>query len=102
MPTVWLAALTSLTVYWTYITLIYTVPYLQAIFGLSTAQAAVFGLVNTAAMGAIAGLVAGYIADFVFKSSIKMMLFALGLATTCLAITIAIPKSADMLGMAMN
>jgi MFS family permease len=97
MPTVWLAALTSLTVYWTYITLIYTVPYLQAVFGLSTTQAAFFGIVNTAAMGIFAGLVAGFVADFIFKSSIKMMLFALGLTATCLAITIAIPKSADML-----
>lgn len=97
MPTVWLAALTSLTVYWTYITLIYTVPYLQAVFGLTTTQAAFFGIVNTAAMGILAGFVAGFIADFIFKSSIKMMLFALALTASCLTITIAVPKSADML-----
>ncbi|AGH82405.1 MFS transporter [Psychromonas sp. CNPT3] len=97
MPTLWLAALTSLTVYWTYITLIYTVPYLQAVFGLTTTQAAFFGIVNTAAMGILAGLVSGFIADFIFKSSIKMMLVALALTATCLAITIMLPKSADML-----
>ncbi|MGR6859155.1 MFS transporter [Aliivibrio salmonicida] len=93
MPTVWLAAITSLTVYWIYITLIYTVPYLQAVFGLSTAQAAIFGIINTGAMGVIAGLVAGSIADFVFKSSIKMMFFALALTAICLGVTIALPKT---------
>ncbi|WP_019612765.1 MFS transporter [Psychromonas ossibalaenae] len=97
MPTVWLAAITSLTVYWTYITLIYTVPYLQAVFGLTTAQAAVFGIINTGAMGIVAGLIAGFISDYIFKSSIKMMFFALGLTVLCLGITIILPKSADML-----
>lgn len=101
MPTVWLAAITSLTVYWTYITLIYTVPYLQAVFGLTTAQAAIFGIINTGAMGVVAGLVAGSISDFIFKSSTKMMLFALGLTVVCLGVTIALPKSADMLIMNM-
>lgn len=101
MPTVWLAAITSLTVYWIYITLIYTVPYLQAVFGLSTAQAAIFGIINTGAMGVIAGLVAGTIADFVFKSSIKMMFFALGLTAICLGVTIALPKTEGMLMMNM-
>ncbi|MDX2319991.1 MAG: MFS transporter [Moritella sp.] len=101
MPTVWLAALTSLTVYWTYITLIYTVPYLQAVFGLTTAEAAIFGIINTGAMGVVAGLVAGSIADFIFKSSIKMMLCALGLTVICLGITILLPKSAEMLVMNM-
>ncbi|MCW8327610.1 MFS transporter [Photobacterium sp. SDRW27] len=101
MPTVWLAALTSLTVYWTYITLIYTVPYLQAVFGLTTSQAALFGIINTGAMGVVAGLVAGSLSDFVFKSSIKMMLFALGLTGLCLLGTILLPKTPDMLVMNM-
>lgn len=101
MPKVWLAAATSLTVYWIYITLIYTVPYLQAVFGLSTAQAAIFGIINTGAMGVIAGLVAGSIADFVFKSSIKMMFFSLLLTAICLAVTILLPKTEGMLMMNM-
>ena len=92
-----LAAITSLTVYWIYITLIYTVPYLQAVFGLSTTQAALFGIINTGAMGVFAGLIAGSLADFVFKSSIKMMMFALALTALCLGITIVLPKAEDML-----
>ncbi|MGF1683888.1 MFS transporter [Photobacterium minamisatsumaniensis] len=101
MPTVWLAALTSMTVYWTYITLIYTVPYLQAVFGLTTSQAAMFGIINTGAMGVVAGLVAGSISDFVFKSSTKMMMFALGLTALCLLGTILMPKTEGMLMMNM-
>ena len=97
MPTVWLAAITSLTVYWIYITLIYTVPYLQSVFGLSTAQAAIFGIINTGAMGVLAGLIAGSIADFIFKSSIKMMFFSLLLTALCLGITIILPKGQGML-----
>ncbi|KHT62554.1 transporter [Photobacterium gaetbulicola] len=99
MPTVWLAALTSMTVYWTYITLIYTVPYLQAVFGLTTSQAAMFGIINTGAMGVIAGLVAGTLSDFLFKSSTKMMMFALGLTALCLLATILMPKGEGMLMM---
>ncbi|HDO1331817.1 TPA: MFS transporter [Aeromonas veronii] len=97
MPTVWLAALSSMTVYWVYIILIYTVPYLQAVFDLSTAQVALFGIINTAAMGVIAGIIAGTISDFVFKSSIKMMLFSLGLSSMCMAIVIFLPKTSDFL-----
>lgn len=97
MPTVWLAAITSLTVYWIYITLIYTVPYLQAVFDLSTTQAAMFGIINTGAMGVFAGLIAGSMADFIFKSSIKMMLFAMTLTAICLGVVIAIPKTEGML-----
>ncbi|OED43578.1 transporter [Endozoicomonas sp. (ex Bugula neritina AB1)] len=97
MPTVWLAALTSLTIYWVYITLIYTVPYLQAVFGLSTSQAAMFGIINTGAMGVVAGLVAGSLSDFLFKSSVRMMLFALALTSACLAIAIILPKDPSML-----
>lgn len=99
MPTVWLAALTSLTVYWAYIILIYTVPYLQAVFGLTTAQAAMFGIINTGAMGVVAGLIAGSLSDFLFKSSTKMMMFALGLTALCLLGTILMPKSEGMLTM---
>lgn len=97
MPTVWLAALTSLTVYWIYIILIYTVPYLQAVFGLTTAQAAIFGIINTGAMGVLAGVISGSIADFVFKSSIKMMLASLLLTALCLGTIILLPKDESML-----
>ena len=97
IPSVWYAAITALTVYWGYIQLVYTVPYLQAVFGLTTAQAAMFGIINTSAMSIFAGIISGSISDFVFKSSSKMMMVALGLTALSLAITVFLPKSQGML-----
>lgn len=97
MPTVWFAALTSLTVYWGYIMLVYTVPYLQAVFGLSTAQAAVFGVLNASAMSILAGVISGLLADFIFKSSSKMMMIALGLTAACLTGVLLLPSGQNML-----
>ncbi|MDU7037359.1 MAG: MFS transporter, partial [Staphylococcus simulans] len=86
-PKVWLAAITAMSVYWGYIILIYTVPYLQSVYHLTTAQTAFFGVINTALMGFIAGVIAGMISDFVFKSSAKMIGVAL-LASTVILIII--------------
>lgn len=97
MPTVWLAALTALTVYWCYINLIFTVPYLQAVFKISTAQAAVFGVINTGLMGIISGIISGTLSDYVFKSSSKMMLVSLILTAITLITVILLPKSQNML-----
>lgn len=97
MPTVWMAALTALSVYWCYINLIYTVPYLQAVFNISQAQASIFGIINTGAMGVAAGLISGTISDYVFKSSSKMMFVALGLTAITLIATLIMPKSPGML-----
>lgn len=97
MPTVWLAALTALTVYWCYINLIFTVPYLQAVFKISTAQAAVFGVINTGFMGIISGVISGSLSDYVFKSSSKMMLVSLILTAITLILVVILPKTAVML-----
>ncbi|WP_412520399.1 MFS transporter [Staphylococcus simulans] len=76
-PKIWLAAITAMSVYWGYIILIYTVPYLQSVYHLSTAQTAFFGVINTAMMGVFAGIIAGVVSDFIFKSSAKMIGVAL-------------------------
>ncbi|MGL4392692.1 MAG: MFS transporter [Fusobacteriaceae bacterium] len=97
IPEVWLTSLASLTVYWSYINLIYTVPYLQAVFNITTTQTALFGIINTGAMGIVAGIVAGSLSDFVFKSSSKMMCVALGLCAIILFATLLLPKTQIML-----
>jgi predicted MFS family arabinose efflux permease len=76
-PKIWLAAVSALSIYWCYIILIYTVPYLQNMYGLSTSQTAIFGILNTGLMGVIMGVTAGIVSDFIFKSSSKMIAFAL-------------------------
>lgn len=97
MPSIWMAAFTALSVYWCYINLIYTVPYLQAVFNISQAQASIFGIINTGAMGVAAGLISGSLSDYVFKSSSKMMFVALGLTAITLTATLIIPKTPNML-----
>lgn len=97
MPTVWMASITALSVYWCYINLIYTVPYLQAVFNISQAQASIFGIINTGAMGVVAGLISGTISDYVFKSSSKMMFVSLALTSIALVLTLIMPKSENML-----
>lgn len=97
LPIVWMASLASLTVYWCYIILIFTVPYLQAVFHISTGQAAIFGIINTGAMGVVAGLISGLIADFIFKSSIKMMFTSLMLTGVSLIGVVSLPKTMSML-----
>lgn len=99
-PKVWLAAITAMSVYWGYIILIYTVPYLQSVYHLTTAQTAFFGVINTALMGVIAGVIAGVISDFVFKSSAKMIGVAL-LASAVILIVIVYFKIGTQLSIVL-
>ena len=77
-PRVWLAGLAGLCVYWCYVNLIYSsAPYLSLVFKASDAVAGAFGIFNTGLLGIISGLVAGVLADYLFKSSTRMMGIAL-------------------------
>lgn len=77
-PRVWLAGLAGLCVYWCYVNLIYSsAPYLSLVFKASDAAAGAFGIFNTGLVGIFAGLVAGLLADYLFKSSTRMMAVAL-------------------------
>ncbi|EGQ4058585.1 MFS transporter [Staphylococcus pseudintermedius] len=83
-PKVWLASISAMSIYWGYIILIYSVPYLQKTFDLSTTQTALFGIFNTGLMGVLMGVSAGIISDYVFKSSSKMIFAALLLSSIIL------------------
>lgn len=83
-PKVWLASISAMSIYWGYIILIYSVPYLQKTFDLSTTQTALFGIFNTGLMGVLMGVSAGIISDYVFKSSSKMIFVALLLSSLIL------------------
>ncbi|OFI48507.1 transporter [Floricoccus tropicus] len=96
-PKVWLASLSALTVYWCYIILIYTVPYLQAVYKINSSQAALFGIFNTGVMGIICGVLAGYIASKVLKSSSLLMGLALLVTAASLGLTLIVPKTKEAL-----
>lgn len=97
MPRVWLAGITALTIYWSYINLIYTVPYLQAVFHISQTEASIFGIINTGAMGVVAGAISGVISDYVFKSTSRMMFVSLGLTFLALIAVLVVPKSHEFM-----
>ncbi|MCD2255608.1 MFS transporter [Agrilactobacillus fermenti] len=97
MPKVWLASITALTIYWSYINLIYTVPYLQAVYHISQTQASIFGIINTGAMGVVAGIISGSLSDYVFKSSSRMMFVALILTFIALIAVLLLPKNQQTL-----
>lgn len=97
LPKVWLASISALTIYWNYVNLIYTVPYLQAVFHISQTQASIFGIFNTDAMGVIGGLVSGTLADYLFHSSSKMIFSALIMTFLSLLAVLMIPKSKNYL-----
>ncbi|WP_105992952.1 MFS transporter [Staphylococcus simulans] len=87
-PKVWLAAIAAMSIYWGYIILVYSVPYLQNQYHLSTAQTAVFGVLNTGFVGVLAGVITGVISDYVFKSTTKMIFVALFLSSIVLLIVV--------------
>ncbi|EHJ07101.1 MFS transporter [Staphylococcus simiae] len=85
-PRIWLASIGGLAAYWSYIILIYTVPYLQSVYQLTPNQTAIFGIINTGAMGIVMGLSAGLISDYIFKSATRMMFTALTLCIISLSL----------------
>lgn len=97
MPKVWLASITALTIYWSYIILIYSVPYLQAIYHITSTETSLFGILNTGAVGVLAGVISGSLSDFVFKSSSKMMFTALLITFLSLLLIRIIPNQQSML-----
>lgn len=88
-PSIWLAGVISMTIYWNYIVLIYTVPYLHSVFHTSDTLTSTFGAINTDGIGIISGVCAGLLADFVFRSPTKIISFSLCGAGICLLILIS-------------
>lgn len=97
MPKIWMAGLAGLCLYWCYMNLIYSsAPYLSLVFNASEALSGAFGIVNTGFMGIIGGALAGYLADYVFKSSTKMLGFALGITAIGSLLVFLLPDKSAM------
>lgn len=96
MPKLWLAAITACTIYWSYINVVYTVPYLQAVFHISQTYASLFGVLNTGAMGVVACLISGLLADYVFHSTSKMIFTSLLLTLLAIIGVLLLPKTKSM------
>ena len=101
-PRVWFAGIAGMCVYWAYVNLIYSsAPYLTRVYQASTAQASTFGIFSTGFVGIIAGLVAGVLADYIFKSSTTMMAVALTVIAIGVGVVYMLPVSDSMMWPAM-
>lgn len=98
LPRIWLAGIAAMAVYWCDINLMYiSAPYLEQVFGASTAVAATFGIFNVGVVAMIAGIISGVTADYVFRSSTRMMMVALGIVAVACNIILVLPVASNMI-----
>lgn len=99
LPRVWLAGIAGLCVYWCYVNLIYSsAPYLSLVFNATDAQSGAFGIFNTGLVGIFAGVVSGLVADYLFKSSTRMMAAALALTAIGVGLVYILPQGGSIWG----
>ncbi|EEI63690.1 MFS transporter [Corynebacterium glucuronolyticum] len=97
LPRVWLAGIAGLCVYWCYVNLIYSsAPYLSLVFNATDAQSGAFGIFNTGLVGIFAGVVSGLVADYLFKSSTRMMAAALALTAIGVGLVYILPQGGSI------
>ena len=91
-PRIWLAGLAAMCLYWTYVNLIYSsAPYLKLVYNVSDGVSGLFGAAATSLVGALICIPTGFVADYVFRSSTRMMMVALGTVTVGCAIILMLP-----------
>lgn len=100
-PEVWLSGLISMAIYTTYITIVYSVPYMQNVFMLTPTQAVAFGLFTASGIGIIAGVLGGFLGDKVFKSPVRMLSYSLILTVIVLLGVLLTPKNTNYLYVSM-
>lgn len=101
IPKVWAAAIIAMTIYWSYVNAIYTIPYLQAVFKMPQAAASLFGTISTSGMGIVAALLSGILADNVFHSTFKLIFIALAVVALSIGGLLLLPQTASMAWLAM-
>ncbi|WIK64409.1 MFS transporter [Gleimia hominis] len=102
-PRVWLAGVAGMCLYWTYVNLIYSsAPYVKLVFNASDSVSGVFGIITTGAVGMLVALVAGGLADYVFKSSTLMLGVALAICAVAAGVVYLLPADQSMLWFAMS
>lgn len=96
MPKLWIAALTAMTIYWVQQLHTYNVPYLQKVFHVSQGSASFFGTISGQAMGIIASLLGGFLADKWLHSTSKLIMLSLALVVVSSLLMILLPKTPAM------
>ncbi|MBM7824304.1 MFS family permease [Arcanobacterium pluranimalium] len=95
---VWSAGICGMCVYWAYMTLFYTEPYLTRVYGMSEEEASWFSVVSTIVFGVAGGIIGGLISDKIVKSAAKTLLIVSLSATVIMIYLAVLPKNSAWLG----
>ncbi|MBV7362870.1 MFS transporter [Actinomycetaceae bacterium TAE3-ERU4] len=90
-PRIWLAGMAGLCVYWVYTTLVYTTPFFVRVYHMSQGTASTYATANALILGLGGGLLGGYIADYIFKSSTLTLGITLCLSGAIMMILVFVP-----------
>lgn len=91
MKEIWVAALLIFFIYSVYCGLTYFIPFLKDIYGLPVALVRAYGIINQYGLKMVGGPVGGFMADKVFKSSIKYLSLAGILAAVAMTVILFLP-----------
>ncbi len=91
MKEIWVAALLIFFIYSVYCGLTYFIPFLKDIYGLPVALVGAYGIINQYGLKMVGGPVGGFMADKVFKSSIKYLSLAGILAAVAMTVILFLP-----------
>lgn len=90
---VWLTGFMGLCIYWLYIMMIYAAVFLQKVFGTDQAFASTYAVVFPLVIGLLGGVISGWVADYVFKSSTVMLAVSLLCSAGMFVVLIVTPKA---------
>ncbi|WP_051259309.1 MFS transporter [Schaalia suimastitidis] len=91
IPTVWLAGLVGLCIYWVYTTLVYTAPYLIRVHAMNADIAPIYTTANAILLGLGGGVVGGWLADRLIRSASKTIFVTLAVSAALLAVLAYVP-----------
>ncbi|MFC5369403.1 MFS transporter [Arcanobacterium bovis] len=90
---VWSAGICGMCVYWVYMTIFYTEPFLTRAYGMSEANASWFSVLSTIIFGVSGGIIGGLISDKIVKSAAKTLLIVSLSATAIMVYLAVLPKN---------
>ena len=95
MKEVWLVGFMALGVYVCYVGMQYFLPFINQVYDVSVVNGALFALVNVSVIGIIAATFSGFLADNVFRSPTRFLVFILIITLSLLGLLLIVPHHAS-------
>jgi sugar phosphate permease len=96
MPAVWLVSLNVFMVYVVYCGLIFFVPYLRDVYGMSVGMVGVYGIVNQYALKILGGPLGGFLADRYFGGATAFLRVAFVLLVPAMLLVLLLPQGPQL------